>query len=196
MAFNEGLNSKIPFKYTNLAKIHTLCILREQFIALSNFVGATPRCPPLLCLVGDRLVRLVCPSSPAPPSTRHRAYLLPLLLLVRTFASSPAHRSPHWPATAPRAAVRALLSAAAAALSPELSSAAATLCRRTSLHLARSLSLFGLLAGSPLHCEPPSAPSAPCCLLSRLLARRSSHRPPPPCAAGPLFTSRDLSLFP
>ncbi|KAK9092835.1 hypothetical protein Syun_027746 [Stephania yunnanensis] len=52
MAFNGGLNSKIPLKDTNLAKIYTFRLLCEQSIASSSFVGATPHYPPLLHIVG------------------------------------------------------------------------------------------------------------------------------------------------
>ncbi|KAK9121832.1 hypothetical protein Syun_019449 [Stephania yunnanensis] len=44
MAFNGGLNSKIPLKNTNLAKIYTF-LLCKQSIASLSFVRTIPRCP-------------------------------------------------------------------------------------------------------------------------------------------------------
>ncbi|KAK9092836.1 hypothetical protein Syun_027747 [Stephania yunnanensis] len=52
MAFNGGLNSKILLKETNLAKIYTFRLLRQQSIMSSSFVEATPRYLPWLHLFG------------------------------------------------------------------------------------------------------------------------------------------------
>ncbi|KAK9092409.1 hypothetical protein Syun_027320 [Stephania yunnanensis] len=95
-----GLNSKIPFlKDRNLAKIYTFRLLHEQSIESSSFVRDTPRCPPLLCLLGIGRSACACPHQrrsrrATAPSCCCSSARLRALLCTSLLAGLPRHCEP------------------------------------------------------------------------------------------------------